>query len=156
MVKAAKKIYVQTDGSCIGQGMPYARAGWGYHVTGAISFQDHGHVPGKQDVNRAEAYAMLQALKALSKHIESVDEIYIKTDSEDTVNGFTNYRVRIHNSDIWDEIREVLLIVSPKLRKIEHINRDKNSKADVLAFQAASALLFLDEEGNNKSFGQAQ
>ncbi|KZW00745.1 ribonuclease H-like protein, partial [Exidia glandulosa HHB12029] len=77
-------IYVYTDGSCIDQGSPGARAGsgvcWGLGSDRNASYR----ASGRQSSPRAEIYAVLQALL----NTDFARALHIRTDSETTIRTF--------------------------------------------------------------------
>lgn len=109
-------VVIYADGSCLDNGQPGARGGWGVHFPKLKHLDGCGALPGhSQTNNRAELYVSsscvevqccnvtlqltlsltyalsIQAvLKALAISIENhLDSVHIKTDSANTVDVFT-------------------------------------------------------------------
>lgn len=133
-------VNIYTDGSCINNGTPDARAGWSYVVEGS-SHAKMGKLPGdNQTNNRAELYAFLEALKYVKT---SGVPARLYSDSKVLVDGVLGNSQRKANRDIWEDIEGIIPDVADSIVAVEHISRDKNKKADALARKGANALLVL-------------
>lgn len=148
--KSPKWIIANTDGSCIDNGTPKAKAGFGVVLSDGTKFK--GPVSGKQTNNRAELTAVLFALKNLA------DEraVRIRTDSTYVKNGFTQWLNQWKgrgwrkangkepiNRDLWEEADQLITARKDNGRLIEfewvrgHSGDPGNEMADSLANQAA-------------------
>lgn len=134
------KIYF--DGSCLDNGNPGARAGWGMVVKDnkdETVFQTQGPVPGKQTNNRGEIMGMYMSLEWLAKNKDIKACIY--GDSEYVVNCINGHSMRRANKDLWSRVEEVIEKAEDQVVSVEHIYRDKNKEADKLAKVGANALI---------------
>lgn len=135
-------IYI--DGSCLGNGQPDAVGGWGFVVynNNKTIHEDLGKLPGeKQTNNRAELYALIQALQWVKKHPET-EACIIKSDSKIVIDGLKGSAIRKANRDLWAPIESLCKELNGRITA-EHVYRDKNKEADALARQGANALITL-------------
>jgi len=77
-----KSINVYIDGSCVNNGTPKAKAGYGVFFKKDDVRNEYARVDGKQTNNTGELTAMIRALEILNKDIENKKSINIYTDSE--------------------------------------------------------------------------
>lgn len=145
-----KEVIVHVDGACAGQGTPTARAGWGVSVKGDLSYRSKGRVEGKQDSNRAETWALLEAMRWLDQMKGVI--LNIRTDSAFLVDGIKNKNARSSNSDLWEELGPLLEANGYRIRTAKWIERDENNDADSLAKEAANCFILLDDSGNVMEF----
>lgn len=149
VVKPEVTIYV--DGSCRGQGLDTAKSGWAFVIEGDVQLKRRGKVPGYvHDSNRAEAFALLEAMRWVDLHPEVT--VNIRTDSSLLISGFSSKKVRSLNPDIWEELGELLEQHAGRIRSVVWIPSAENL-ADGLAKEAAIAFIILDDDGTNVEFG---
>ena len=133
------EVKIYTDGSCLNNGQPDASAGWAVVVKGSIETSFAGKLPeGKQTNNRAELYALYQALKWVKDHPSIKATIY--SDSKIAIDGLLGNSQRKANRDIWQRIENICPLVAKQLVGIDHMEREGNREADDLAKKAANAL----------------
>ena len=149
-------IYIYTDGSCINNGKPNAKAGIGIYISD--NFQHSENIIGLQTNQRAELYAILKALTLID--ILKYKNIYIYTDSMYSINALTKWihlwikngwldskKKPVKNKDIIFNIYKII----SKYHHIHfnhiysHTNKDdihsiNNDKADNLAKYAVENL----------------
>lgn len=77
-----KRINVYIDGSCINNGSPHAKAGYGVFFSKGDERNEYARVEGKQTNNTGELTGIIRALEILHKEIEEKRQINIYTDSE--------------------------------------------------------------------------
>lgn len=123
---------IYTDGACLDNGKPSARGGWSFVVcnSGTKDIQDKkfGKLrDSKQNNNRAELEAMVQALVHIDGH--PMDSFKVYTDYEVLFKGMTGTAERRANRDLWDEI-EYLCAKNIKNNRINvfHVKEDKKNK----------------------------
>lgn len=135
-----KDVEIYTDGSCLNNGQPDAIGGWAVVIKGEVETTLSGKLPGdKQTNNRAELYALLQALEWVQNHAGIKASIY--SDSRVAIDGLLGDSQRKANRDIWESIEEVCPLIAGRLVGVNHIDREENKEADELARRAANALL---------------
>ena len=138
-----KEVKIYTDGSCLNNGQPEASAGWAIVVNGDIQDTASGKLPGeKQTNNRAELYALLEALRWVQNHPGVKASIY--SDSKIAIDGMLGNSQRKANRDIWEQIEELCPKVAGQLTGVGHVDREDNKEADDLARKAANALLIFN------------
>ena len=94
-----KIIHVYTDGSCINNGRPNARAGYGVWF-GHNDCRNLSHpLRGRPTNNRAELTAILVALKRLQPELDAGERIVIHTDSEYSMKCFGEYGRRCQSQN---------------------------------------------------------
>ena len=103
------KIYVYTDGSCINNGKPNAKAGIGIF----FGLNDPRNVSktfeGKQTNNTAELTAILEAIKILHKEIKSNLDVIIVSDSEYAIKCATYYGHKLALKD-WKQKKDKIIL----------------------------------------------
>lgn len=125
-------VEIWTDGACVNNGKPNASAAWAY-VSG--EFEQAGRVEGKQTNNRAEAEAVLHALRfAVEKGHRRVR---ILCDTQITIYSLQKPLEKIvANKDIFEKIFKVMkehsLIVSYE-KVLGHSGVEQNERVDKLA-----------------------
>lgn len=138
---------IHTDGSCINNGLPTARAGWSFVVknpAGEVVHQDFGKLPGpKQGNQKAELYALYQAFVWMKNHPEIKATIY--SDSRTAVCGITGENKRTANRDLWDPIEAMAPSIT-SLINIIFIESEYNAEADALAYKGANALFVFNKK----------
>ncbi len=133
-------VMIKTDGSCLFNGMPNASGGWGCSIEGDITHELSGKLPGeRQTNNRTEVFAILKALEWMKDHPEVKATIY--SDSKIAIDGLTGKSKRNANRDIWEQVEKIVPEVRTQIAGVEHIKREENKKADMLAKRAAGALI---------------
>lgn len=88
-------IIVYTDGACIHNGKPNAKAGMGVYFGKDDKRNLSKPVDGKQTNNTAELGAIWEAYKILKKEIEEKKNILIYTDSEYAIKCITTYGAKV-------------------------------------------------------------
>ena len=136
-------VELSMDGSCLSNGMENATAGWSVVIKGDINHNLIGKLPGKRQTNnRAELYALLKALEWVQDN--PTVKASIQSDSKIAIDGLLGDSQRKANRDIWSQIEDITPIVSNRIFKVEHIDRELNKEADELERKAANALIILD------------
>lgn len=145
------EVTLYVDGSCRGQGLPDAKSGWAFVVEGEAQLKRRGKVPGTiHDSNRAEAFALLEAMRWVDTNPNLT--VNIRTDSSLLISGISSKKIRNLNPDIWDELGRLLEQHVNRIRSVVWIPSAENL-ADGLAKEAAIAFIILDEDGVNVEFG---
>lgn len=131
-------INIWTDGACIHNGTPKARAAWAF-VSGTT--EKAGLVPGtKQTNNIAEGLAILHALQwaVANKH----QKIKIYTDSQISIHNLKKSALQVKvNREIFESIEKIIKINNLEVayeKVLGHSGDVNNSRADKLANQLAS------------------
>jgi len=163
-------IYVYTDGGCINNGKPNAKASIGIYFGYNDPRNVSSLIDGKQTNNTAELKAIIGALNILHKEIKENLKINIITDSEYAIKCATTYSEKLSkvNWEIKDkkipniELLKELYNITSKYKNISfkhieaHTNKqDKHSlgnyNADLLA-NLALDIKVKDKEDNNKIY----
>ena len=148
---ASQEVTIFVDGSCRGQGLAHARSGWAFVIKGDTEVQHLGKVPGGiHDSNRAEAYALLEAMKWVDQNPAFI--VNIRTDSGLLLGGIRSRKGRSLNPDIWSGLGELLDKNRARIRSVKWIPSAENP-ADGLAKEASVAFVILNDEGINVEFG---
>ncbi len=125
-------IEIWTDGACVNNGKPNASAAWAF-VSG--EYEQAGRVEGKQTNNRAEAEAILHALRWAAEHKHR--RVKILCDTQITIYGLQKPLEKIvANKDIFEKIFNVinsndLLVQYEKV--LGHSGIAENERVDKLA-----------------------
>jgi len=128
------KIISYTDGSCTQLGTSRALAGAGVHFP-ELDVNMSFPVPGTQTNNRAELWAVIQAIEFVS-HLPGPPEVDIRLDSKYVMNNLESNNV--DNLDLWKELFRLLKEVKVSWTKvIGHSGDVGNDRADVLAKSVA-------------------
>ena len=93
------KIYVYTDGSCINNGKPNAKAGIGIFFGMNDPRNVSKRIEGKQTNNTGELTAILEAIKILHKEIKNDLAVVIVSDSEYAIKCATYYGKKMASID---------------------------------------------------------
>lgn len=103
-VPLSHDVDIWTDGACVRNGTPHARAAWGF-VSGKT--EKAGLIDGIQTNNRAEAYAIYHALVwAAEKNYRTVK---LHTDSQISIHGVSKDPSKVlKNRDIFEQIAQVI------------------------------------------------
>ena len=88
---ATQEITVYTDGACIDNGKPYARAGYGIWFKENDPRNTSESYNGKQTNNIAELLAIVKTLTILDKEIKNNQPIHIYSDSKYAIRCCTTY-----------------------------------------------------------------
>jgi len=128
-------IIVYTDGACTQNGRVGAKAGAGVYFGKDDLRNMCSLVPGLQTNNRAEAYAVICALRQTDPHIP----LEIRTDSILTIRCIQKIYSPKKNLDLFDEIDRLLKERHVKFTWVKGHNGDEgNEGADALAKMGAS------------------
>lgn len=151
-----KEYTIFSDGSCSGQGTPYAVGGYGVRVMseqGSVH-TDLGKTPEsvKKDSNAAESFAFLTALQWADK-VEGI--LDFRMDSMFVINAIGNKSARSIDYAIWDQIVYLLQKNASRIRSIKLIKSEDNL-ADGLAKKASQSAILLDGSGNCLEFDASQ
>jgi len=92
-------INVYIDGSCVNNGTPKAKAGYGVFFKKDDMRNEYARVEGKQTNNTGELTAMIRALEILNKDIENKTIINIYTDSEYVIKCSGSYGDKLAKND---------------------------------------------------------
>ena len=100
--KNNEPFYVYTDGSCIHNGKPNAKAGIGVYFSEIDPRNVSRTFTGKQSNNTAELLAIIDVTIILKKEIENKDKIVICTDSKYSIRCCTTYGAKLESKG-WTE-----------------------------------------------------
>ncbi|KAF5320338.1 hypothetical protein D9611_011279 [Ephemerocybe angulata] len=141
--ETAQPEMVYVDGSCIGNGTDGARAGAGVFFGPGCRRNIAARVPDGQSNSRAEAYAILLALRACDER----HSLVICSDSETSIKMLTEWAPgkaaigwRVEHGDLFGDIADLLRRRSAPVtfRKVKaHSGNKHNDGADELAKQGA-------------------
>jgi len=125
-------VSIWTDGACVGNGTPNARAAWAF-VSGKT--EQAGRVEGKQTNNRAEGLAIYYALKWAAE--QKFTKILLHTDSQISIFNLQKPASKVlANREIFEDIEKVIaqngLQVDYK-KVLGHSGEPNNERADALA-----------------------
>jgi ribonuclease HI len=125
-------IEIWTDGACVNNGKPNARAAWGF-VSGKT--ERAGLLEGVQTNNRAEAFAIYHALVwAAEKGFRSIK---LHTDSQISIHGVSKDPSKVlKNRDIFEQIAQVIKGTQLKvdfIKVLGHSGDPNNERVDKLA-----------------------
>jgi len=125
-------VSIWTDGACVGNGTPSARAAWAF-VSGKT--EQAGRVEGKQTNNRAEGLAIYHALSWAAE--QEFKTILLHTDSQISLFNLQKPASKvIANREIFLDIEKVIakngLQVDYK-KVLGHSGEPNNERADALA-----------------------
>jgi ribonuclease HI len=148
--KMSANIDVYTDGSCIHNGKPNAKAGIGVYFGENDSRNVSKRVIGKQSNNTGELTAIITALTILKSEIQSGEKVVIHTDSEYSIKCMTTYGRKLEKKGFLepvpniDLIKQGLSLLRPNVsfhHVFSHTGKQDahsigNERADALASQA--------------------
>ena len=123
-------IYVYTDGSCINNGKPNAKAGIGIYFSKNDYRNISWRIPGKQTNNVAELSAIILAILILKKELDEGKNIVIYSDSLYAIRCLTTYGRRLDlqkpvpNLEL---IKKGLSLMRPNIR-LKHIRSHTHKK----------------------------
>lgn len=125
-------VEIWTDGACVGNGTPHARAAWAF-VSGKT--EQSGRVEGKQTNNRAEGLAIYYALSWAAE--QKFKKILLHTDSQISLFNLQKPASKVKmNQEIFVDIEKVIaknrLQVDYK-KVLGHSGDPNNERADALA-----------------------
>ena len=108
--KMSAQIDVYTDGSCIHNGKPNAKAGIGVYFGENDPRNVSKRVIGKQSNNTGELTAIITALTILKQEIQSGTKVVIHTDSEYSIKCMTTYGRKLEKQGFLQEVPNIELI----------------------------------------------
>lgn len=130
-------IEIWTDGACVNNGKENASAAWAF-VSG--DFEKAGKVTGKQTNNRAEAEAILEALKWAGEKGDR--KVKILADTQITIYSLRKPLENIKaNQDIFEKIFQVIKKYSMEVvyqKVLGHSGVEQNERVDKLANELAA------------------
>ena len=98
----SKTVNVYTDGSCINNGKPYAKAGIGVFFGENDCRNVSERIDGKQSNNTAELKAIIKAIHTLNTDISLGTNIIIYTDSDYSIKCATTYGRKMEDKN-WSK-----------------------------------------------------
>ena len=104
------QINVYTDGSCIHNGKPNAKAGIGVYFGENDPRNVSKRVVGKQSNNTGELTAIITALTILKQEIQTGAKIVVHTDSEYSIKCMTTYGRKLEKQGFLQPVPNVELI----------------------------------------------
>ena len=129
---AKHDIEIWTDGACIHNGTPKARAAWAF-VSGKT--ERAGLLEGLQTNNRAEAYAIYHALVWAAE--KDYRKIRLHTDSQISLHGVNKHPSKVvKNRDIFEQIAQVIAgchLQVEFVKVLGHSGDINNDRVDKLA-----------------------
>lgn len=149
-LSSLSSINVYTDGSCIHNGKPNAKAGIGVYFGENDNRNVSRRVVGKQSNNTAELTAIITALIILRDEIMRGDNIIIHTDSEYSIKCMTTYGSKLEkqgylvNAPNIELIKKGRSLLKPNVsfhHVFSHTGKKDihsigNERADILASRA--------------------
>jgi len=108
--KMSAHIDVYTDGSCIHNGKPNAKAGIGVYFGENDSRNVSKRVIGKQSNNTGELTAIITALTILKPEIQSNTKVVVHTDSEYAIKCMTTYGRKLEKKGFLEPVPNIELI----------------------------------------------
>lgn len=125
-------VGIWTDGACVNNGKEFAKAAWAF-VSG--EFEKAGLVEGRQTNNRAEAQAILEALKWAGE--KGFKHVKIYTDTQITIHSLNKPLGKIKaNKDLFEKIFRIIdkYGLSVDYEKVAgHSGIEQNERVDKLA-----------------------
>lgn len=129
MASAEPRTVIYTDGSCIHNGTPHARAGAGVYFGEDDPRNLSCPVPGTQTNNRGEVWAIIQAL-----HLERDMPVEIRTDSQWAIKCATKEWKAKENLDLLQQLWNMLDTRNVQFTWVRgHNHEPGNEAADKLA-----------------------
>ena len=157
-------MWVYVDGACLGNGKPWARAGYGVWFGNNHPFNRSGTVPGRQTNQVAEIHAAVEAIWIATA--EQADSLKIHTDSMYLINGANSWIDRWWNNnwltsrgepvvskDKWLELEEAMNRFDGELSwqyVPGHRGNFGNEQADRMARDAANTPDYSDEDDSDE------
>jgi len=108
--KMSAHIDVYTDGSCINNGKPNAKAGIGVYFGENDPRNVSKRVVGKQSNNTGELTAIITALTILKPEIQSNTKVVVHTDSEYAIKCMTTYGRKLEKKGFLEPVPNIELI----------------------------------------------
>lgn len=159
MNKSKKRmpVRIHIDGSCKGQGTNEAEMGIGVVITGSASKVITKKLDGDriQDSNRAEVYALAEALRYLKDYQGLYATIYSDSSAlvrvvhglqelqDETGEDKSFWRM---TKDIWEkEVRPLIKEVRPQIKNVVWTERENNGNADKVASRASRAFILVED-----------
>ena len=131
-LKASNYVEIWTDGACVHNGTPRAKAAWGF-VSGKV--EKAGLVEGSQTNNRAEAYAIYYALVWAAE--KGFRKIKLHTDSQISIHGVNKPAHKVlKNREIFEKIEQVIKDTRLQVEYVKvlgHSGNVNNERVDKLA-----------------------
>lgn len=133
-------VEIWTDGACVRNGTPHARAAWGFVAHSASSgssskTEKAGLVEGIQTNNRAEAYAIYHALVWAAE--KGFRNVRLHTDSQISIHGVSKDPSKVlKNRDIFEQIAQVITGTHLQVEFVKvlgHSGDVNNERVDKLA-----------------------
>jgi ribonuclease HI len=136
-MKWPKSVKIYTDGASRGNPGP-ASIGVSFNTIEDEEFFTLSEAIGDNTNNYAEYFAMVRALRTAKEN--KVDNVWVRTDSEFMVKQLKGeYKIKSEKiKPLYEEAFE--LLSSFKKKKLEHVRRELNKRADELANQALDKL----------------
>ena len=108
--KMSAHIDVYTDGSCIHNGKPNAKAGIGVYFGENDPRNVSKRVVGKQSNNTGELTAIITALIILKQEIQFGEKVVVHTDSEYAIKCMTTYGRKLEKKGFLEPVPNIELI----------------------------------------------
>jgi len=108
--KMSAHIDVYTDGSCIHNGKPNAKAGIGVYFGENDPRNVSKRVIGKQSNNTGELTAIITALTILKPEIQTNTKVVVHTDSEYAIKCMTTYGRKLEKKGFLEPVPNIELI----------------------------------------------
>lgn len=156
---AFEELVIYTDGCCLSNGQPGARAGYGISFFSLPEDWDISSPLGADDIHtnqRAELTAILRAIEFVLAYQIPCNKVQIFTDSQYAVDGLNiwipkwrqnGYRLssgkKAKNADLFQSLTLAMAMLESKGIDLflDHIPREENRKADALAKSGAAFTL---------------
>jgi len=136
-VSASHEVSIWTDGACVHNGTPRARAAWAF-VSGKT--ERAGLVDGKQTNNVAEALAIYYALVWAAE--KKYRKVKLHTDSQISIHGVSKPAHLVKaNKEIFEDIQRVVRgchLQVEFVKVLGHSGEPENERVDKLANNLAS------------------
>lgn len=137
-------ITIYTDGSCP---RPHQPGAWAFVVVGDPNVYSSGFMPGQETNQRAEMYAVLEALRWVRDNGLRDRVIIIRSDSMYVINGILShfldqaaeYKWQVPNGDLWKKIARHKEVLGRRLQLFHvkgHAGDQWNEQCDRMAARA--------------------
>lgn len=146
ILPADDMLVVYTDGSCVDNGKPGARAGYGVWFADGDAHNVSARLHGKQTNQRAELMAAIVALEQCRKKRPDArvrmltDSIYVATGMRSWIlawrkNGYRNAKGKpVDNADLFKRLDALCALMRVEFVHVKaHSGIEGNDRADVLA-----------------------